>query len=60
MNSNLFRYLSTYWEVEHRPRTRLAPEKEEMPLKVANIFWICATLVVLFLSVLFVIHGVIL
>ena len=58
MNSNLFRFLSTFWEVEHRPRTHLSPEEEEMPLRVANMFWICITAVLLFLSVVFVAHGV--
>ncbi len=59
MNSNLFRFMNEFWEVEHKPKHSLHKVKDdEVNLKTANLFYIAATISVFLVAVSVVVGGI--
>ena len=58
MNSNLFRFMNEFWEVEHKAKHSLHKVKDdEVNLKTANLFYIGVTVSVFLVTVSFIVGG---
>ena len=59
MNSNLFRFLNNYWEVQNKPKHSLHKvEDDGVELQKANLFYITATISIFLVAVTFILGGI--
>ena len=58
MNSNLFRFLNNYWEVQNKPKNSLHKvEDDGIELQTANLFYIGVTVSVFLVTVSIIVGG---